>query len=188
VPINLPPTYADEALRLRNKLLLYRLRNFHRAAIDPALIDPSLEPRLNQIFVPLKSVVKDEAFQRELARVARAGQDALIARRGLELEAQLLEIIRDLLTRDAGPVSVKAITAAFIDRHGDQYDYAITNRWVGGLLRRKLHLQTQKSNGTYVVPLSELPHLDVLFRKIGLEEPGGAPASTAEQEIGSSSV
>ena len=50
-------------LKLRNKLLLYRLRNFHRAAIDPAAIDPALEPRLNQIFAPLKSIVADNAFR-----------------------------------------------------------------------------------------------------------------------------
>jgi hypothetical protein len=71
VPINLPPEHAAEALALRNKLLLYRLRNFHRAAIDPSAIDPALEPRLNQIFVPLKSIVDDKAFRDELARVGR---------------------------------------------------------------------------------------------------------------------
>ena len=67
VPINLPPEYATEALKLRNKLLLYRLRNFHRAAIDRSAVDPALEPRINQIFVPLKSIVDDKAFRDELA-------------------------------------------------------------------------------------------------------------------------
>jgi len=71
VPINLPPEYSAEALKLRNKLLLYRLRNFHRATIDPGAIDPALEPRLNQILVPLKSIVDDKAFRDELAGVAR---------------------------------------------------------------------------------------------------------------------
>src|SRR5205823_2723191 len=139
------------------KLLLYRLRNFRKVAIDPALVDPILEPRLNQIFVPLKSIVADDAFRAELASVAQEYQAALIASRGFEPEAQLLEIIRDLLASGPGPVSVKAIATAFTDRHGAQYDYAITNRWVGGVLRRKLHLKTHKTNGVYVMPVSELP-------------------------------
>jgi hypothetical protein len=40
---------------------------------------------------------------------------------------------------------------------------------MGALLRRKLHLQSQKGHSTYVIPVSELPHLDVLFRKFGVD-------------------
>ena len=169
VPINLPPEYAAEALKLRNKLLSYRLRNFHRAAIDPSLIDPALEPRLNQIFVPLKSIVDDKQFQHELARVGRDLQASLIASRGFELETQMLEVIRDLLDSNAGAISLKAITSLFLERHGDQYDYKITHRWIGGVLRRKLHLQPVKGHSTYVIPVAELPHLGVLFSKFGVD-------------------
>jgi hypothetical protein len=169
VPINLPPEYAAEALKLRNKLLLYRLRNFHRAAIDPGVIDPTLEPRLNQIIVPLKSIVDDKTFRDELASVARDLQASLIANWGLELETQLLEVIRDLHDSNAGAISIKAITSLFLERHGNQYDSKITHRWIGGILRRKLHLQPQKGHSTYVIPVSEFPHLDVLFRKFGVD-------------------
>jgi hypothetical protein len=148
---------------------MYRLRNFHRAAIDPNVFDPALEPRLNQIFAPLKSIVDDQAFRDELAGVARALQASLIANRGFELETQLLEIIRDLLDSNAGAISIKAITSLFLERHGDQYDYKITHRWIGGVLRRKLHLQPEKGHSTYVIPISELPHLDVLFCKFGVD-------------------
>jgi hypothetical protein len=168
VPINLPPEHSAEALRLRNKLLLYRLRNFHRAAIDASLVDPALEPRLNQIFVPLKSVVGDPVFRNELAQVGRDLQATLIASRGFELETQLLEIIRDLLETSTGAISIKAITSLFLERHGDQYDYKITHRWIGGILRRKLRLVPQKGHSTYVIPVSEVPHLGVLFDKYGV--------------------
>ena len=40
---------------------------------------------------------------------------------------------------------------------------------IGAQLRRKLHLQTRKGHSTYVIPVTELPHLDVLFRKYGVE-------------------
>jgi hypothetical protein len=169
VPINLPPEYSVEALKIRNKLLLYRLRNFHQVAVDPTAIDPVLEPRLNQIFVPLKSIAADVAFRDELTTVARNLQAELVAGRGLDIETQLLEVIRDLLDKNGGPVSVKAITALFIERYGDQYAYNINHRTIGALLRRKLHLQTQKGHSTYVIPITELLHLDVLFRKYGIE-------------------
>jgi hypothetical protein len=181
VPINLPPEYGAEALKLRNKLLLYRLRNFHRAAIDPSAVDPALEPRLNQILVPLKSIVDDPGFRDELADVARDLQATLIASRGFELETQLLEVIRDLLDSSAGAISIKSITSLFLERHGDQHNYKITHRWIGGILRRKLHLQPRKGHSTYVIPVSAFPHLDVLFRKFGVDSksPNNDRKSTA---------
>jgi hypothetical protein len=169
VPINLPQEYADEALNLRNKLLLYRLRNYSQVEIDPSLIDRTLEPRLNQIFVPLISVVRDPAFRDELASVARELQTTLIASRGFDLETRLLEVIHDLLERHATPISVKAITGAFFERYGDQYDSQLTSHSIGRVLRRKLNLQTRKSNGAYILPPSELPRLKVLFARYGIE-------------------
>jgi hypothetical protein len=169
VPINLPPDQAAEALRLRNKLLLYRLRNFHRVSVDPNTIDPALEPRLNQIFAPLKSVVSDETFRGELATVAQNMQSGLIDGRGFELETQLLEVIHDLLTKYKGAVTIKAITALFVERYGDQYAYQINHRWIGAQMRRKLHLQTQKGHSTYVIPIAEIPRLNLLFEKYGIE-------------------
>ena len=93
----------------------------------------------------------------------------MIASRSFELETQLLEVIRDLLDSNAGAISIKAITSLFLERHGDQYDYKITHRWIGGILRRKLHLQPQKGHSTYVIPVSEFPHLGVLFGKFGVD-------------------
>jgi len=52
VPINLPPEHKEEALRLRNKLLLFRFHKLQRAGVREDLVDRTIEPRLNQIFVP----------------------------------------------------------------------------------------------------------------------------------------
>ena len=42
IPINLPPSFKDEARELRNKLLLYRFRKRADARIREGLIEPSL--------------------------------------------------------------------------------------------------------------------------------------------------
>jgi hypothetical protein len=49
VPINLPPDHKTEALALGDKLLLFRFRNFRKRPALSALVDRTLEPRLNQI-------------------------------------------------------------------------------------------------------------------------------------------
>ena len=71
IPINLPSTSEDEALVLRNKLLMYRFRNWGRYEPRSALVDRSLAPRINQMFVPLLSIIEDKNTCGELQGVMR---------------------------------------------------------------------------------------------------------------------
>src|SRR2546425_12861939 len=87
VPINLPPTHAAEALRLRNQLLLFRFRNRGKCLPSEALVDRTIEPRLNQVFVPLLSVIEDDATRAELRDIARRYHRELVTDRAMETEA-----------------------------------------------------------------------------------------------------
>ena len=83
IPINLPDSFRDEARELRNKLLLYRFHRRFEVKLDPSLADPGLEPRLNQILLPLLSVIGDAALREELRSVATEAQANLVSERGL---------------------------------------------------------------------------------------------------------
>ncbi len=168
IPISMPPQYKAEALALRNKLLLFRFQNLGRAAAAEPFVDRTIEPRLNQVFAPLLTIVADPRTREELQDLARRYNRELIADRGLEIEAQLLEVIRDLMEK-AEKLSVRAITAAFGKAYGEDYDRKPSAKWVGGLIRRKLQLKTQKSHGVFVIPPSEMPKLSRLFEKYGIE-------------------
>lgn len=169
IPINLPPTFKDEARELRNKLLLYRFRRRHEIELNPALADPKLEPRLNQIMLPLLSVVSDPRLRSELRNAAEHAQNSIIAERGLLMEAQVLEILVDLmLSTSRQVVPVADITMGIIDRYGPEYDRPISNRWIGSVLRTKLNLRTYKSHGVYVVPMTERGKVEMLCRRYGV--------------------
>src|SRR5437870_8255603 len=51
IPISLPPEHKEEALHLRNKLLLFRFRKLATWTAGDAHPDRAIEPRLNQIFL-----------------------------------------------------------------------------------------------------------------------------------------
>jgi hypothetical protein len=167
--INLPESFKEEARELRNKLLLYR---FHRRAdvrLDESLVDPKLEPRVNQILLPPLSVVSDESVRNELKSVALGAQRDIVADRGLLIEAQVLEIVAGLMTSANRPaVPVSEIATALIERYGSEYDRPITNRWVGSILRKRLNVQTYKSHGVYVLPVTERPKVELLCRRYGI--------------------
>lgn len=182
IPINLPDTWADEARALRNQLLSFRFEHWHRERPTEALVDKTLEPRLNQVFTPLLAVLDDEVARDNLRQFARRLQQQLVSDRGLELEARVLEIIRALLDGDeGGRLSVKDITQWFADRFGDEYDTKVTTKWIGGIVRRKLLLRTQKSHGVFIIPRGEYPKLELLFEKYGIVA-DATSVTTAEPE------
>ncbi len=81
IPINLPPAHEQEALALRNKLLMYRFRNWGRYQPNEQLVDRSLEPRLNQVLVPLLSIIEGRKSCDELRRVASQYHGKTVAMR-----------------------------------------------------------------------------------------------------------
>ncbi|MGO8753408.1 MAG: hypothetical protein ACLQNE_46320 [Thermoguttaceae bacterium] len=170
IPINLPSIYKEEALHLRNKLLLFRFRNLHKRQAAESLVDRSVEPRLNQIFVPLLSIIEDTDAREGLRDLARRYNRELIADRGMDMEAQILEVIRDLIdSSEDGRIAIKDITSMFAARHEEEYDKKITPKWIGGVIRKRLHLKSQKSHGVFVIAPSERPKLDRLYERFGID-------------------
>ena len=187
IPINLPDSFKDEARELRNKLLLYRFHRRHEVKLDESLVDPNIEPRLNQILLPLMSVVADEKLRSELRSMALEAQLNLVADRGLLVEAQVLEIIAELIAGSQRPViPVADIATGIIERYGDEYDRPITNRWVGSVLRKRLNIRTYKSHGVYVVPLQERSKIELLCKRYGVDPDAAVHPERGQGDVGSS--
>lgn len=169
VPISLPAIQEQEALALRNKLLMFRFKNLHRISTKPHFFASSVGPRFKQIFVPLMSVIDDLELHAELEALAHEYTRQLDVDRGLDAEAQMLIAIKATDEGTCG-IAVKDVAMTFRRKFAEDYDDRITPRWVGAFIRRKLNLKTQKSNGNYVVPLEELPQLATLYEKYGIEK------------------
>jgi hypothetical protein len=183
IPINLSTAHKEEALHLRNKLLLFRFRNLHKQQTTESLVDRSIEPRLNQIFVPLLSIIEDRAAREELQELARRYNRELIADRGMDTEAQILEIIRDMLASPFDTrLPIKDITSWFTDRHGTDYERKITTKWIGNVIRKKLGLKTERTREGYIVPLAKKDKLSRLYERYGIgPDENGEPANGAQQ-------
>jgi hypothetical protein len=182
IPINLDESHREEARNLRNKLLLFRFRNLNKARKPETTIDRSIEPRLNQIFAPLLAVIEDPEAREHLRTLLHRYNRELLSERGMEIEAQVLEVIRDALASSSdGKASIKEITDWFVDRHGEDYERKVTPKWIGSIIRKRLRLQPERIHGVFVIPQAEVPKLKRLYEKYGLgqEEPANEPPSEA---------
>ena len=171
IPLNLPASFDEEALSLRNKLLLFRFRNLGQPRTLGEFLPETIEPRLRQIFAPLLSVIRDPETRREVVALAEEYGRTILSDRGLELEAQVLEILHRLQA-GGGELSVKTITEAFTERYGEEYGGRVSPRWIGSLLRKRLNLKPRKQHGVFVVPPSDFPKLRYLFERYGLGDVG----------------
>ena len=98
------------------------------------------------------------------------GYHEMIAARSMDVEAQVLEVIRDMLGRKL-PIKVSEITSRFAERHAEDYDRRITPHWIGAILRRKLRLTTYRgTGGWYEITPGQLPKIKWLFEKYGISQ------------------
>lgn len=169
IPLNLPDIQAEEGQALRNQLLAYRLATRADISIDPDLADPRLSPRLNQILVPLLSVVDDESVREHIVAAALGVDQALRLERGATAEAKLLEVLTELLADIEHPhVTVGVITDTMVARFGAELGRPITPRLVGSVLRTRLRLLSYKTHGIFVVPVTEKAKVDALCPRYGV--------------------
>jgi hypothetical protein len=182
IPINLPPIYKDEARALRNKLLLYRFHNHGKNHAPTLTLDERIEPRLRQIFIPLMRIVSNDAVREELRDLVWRYHLDLRADRSMDVEGQILDVIRTLLAASSQPsISIKAITDLFTHRHGRDYE-RITPKWIGMIIRKRLHLRTHKSShGVFVISPEELHKLPTLYEKYGVTPMDAIEASDADE-------
>lgn len=172
VPISLPEAYAGRALKLRNKLLLFRLRMWGQWPVSDALFESSIEPRINQVFAPLLALADGTDSGRSIrARMSELQAD-LRGRRAMESEAQILEAIAALVQSGKhASLPIAAITDEFNRRNASEFNIpSCSNRTIGFLIRRKLQLKTHKSHGVFVISDSELRKLPALYDRYGLSE------------------
>jgi hypothetical protein len=178
VPLNLDDQHREQAQRLRNKLLLYRLRNYDRARAERRAADRDLEPRLEQIFGPLLSVIGDSAARERLVAAVRKFNEELVEERAESAEARILGVVRDLVAR--GPserLAVQDIATEFTSRYGDEYGRRATPRWIGSILRRRLGLRTNRNTGLFVIGPEEITKLPELYRRYEVDSANKEVAS-----------
>ncbi len=162
IPINLPDAQKEEARAIRNELLGYRFTMLGKLQAEPALVDPALTPRMNQILVPLLSVVENEGAREEIRRTALAQQAFAHTSQTANVAREIVAVLTELFEAGEDRIPVGRIAALLIERIGDVVARPITGRFVGEVLRERLGITPYKSHGTFVVSASMRDRIEVV--------------------------
>jgi hypothetical protein len=172
ISIPLPNTLHEEALALRNRLLHYRFCHLFSTKTDMTALLEGVEPRINQIALPLLSLVDEPEIRGDIRdRLLRDQAERSLARQET-LEAKLVAAVcKAMAEAKDSELGVGAIADRFNSANASEYGRAVSQKWIGNLLRTKLRLATQKSHGVYVVPLAEKPKIAALAARYTYSAP-----------------
>ena len=176
IPLNLPPSHREEAERLRNKLLLFRLQSWGTLRDVAEHIDRSLQPRIAQLVAPLLATVRGEETRQAIRTLAAGRNRDILSDQSADLEGELVEVLAEL-GEDAKALPVGDIADRFRQKMGGDLDRPVTPRYVGYLLRKKLLLRTEKRHGVFVIPEGEMKKLPRLLERYGV---GGIEARSIQ--------
>jgi hypothetical protein len=105
IPRVLPNCFQEEVNAMRSKLITFRLHNLIRlkgSEFTNDLLEPGLQPRLQEILVPLKSMAgSDQRLAATLSAFIKRQQDSLFSRRRESPEGQVINAILQLNTEKA---------------------------------------------------------------------------------------
>lgn len=170
IPVHLPHDFKDKARSLRNRLLHYRLCRYFDTEPDAAALGDGGASRINQTALAVLSLVDDPALRAEIQGYY-AAQDALLrSDRREALDAQVLKAAYDAFQAadGAGDVSLRAIGDSFNAAHCSDVGRPATGKWIGFILRKQLHLITERRGGVYVVPRAEFSKIETLATRLGI--------------------
>lgn len=156
IPRDTRKEFDDEARNLRNKLLKWRFDNYFVDIKIKDTVIAGIHPRLNQIVIPLLSVIKDPIAEESLKEFIIKYNDELIADRGLTKESDIVFSILKLEHEgfNKKDFTVKEISDEVNKLIDDEIDQ-IKPRKMGWYLRKKLQLKTSKMRTGYVLNLNQ---------------------------------
>ena len=165
IPIVEPMSFYQRAKGIRNLCLAYRMAEWSpNKEVDYNAAAKGLEPRLNQVTMALKTLIRDEKVSEGLDTLMQEFNQRLVVERSQTMEAKILEAIIEITEKpilpgiefDLSYKNIADVANEIIDAENDADEDGpgnnkLTNRGVGNYLRTKLGLTVERKNRGYVM-------------------------------------
>ncbi|MES2224283.1 MAG: hypothetical protein V4469_05135 [Patescibacteria group bacterium] len=153
IPRRLSEEFWEEAKEIRNKLLMWRFKNYHKELVFEDIPIKGVHPRLNQIISPLMTIIESEEMKQSLKEFVQKYNVELVADRGLTRESDILFAI----LKFEHDTSKKEITvgeiADYVNQDVFELDDKLTPRKIGWYLRSKMQLKPYKTRRGFILNL-----------------------------------
>jgi len=165
IPSSLWEMFEKESLDFRNRLMKWRYDYyFDTNPVDKKI--PGIEPRLNQIIVPLLSIVNNSKLEEKIIAYLKYKQSWMRHSRRDTILGDILSIIITASARHH-TVYFKYISHELLQSDGR---YKVSERKIGAILKENLIYSERTSTGTYIDTQRYKQILQNLYIEHGLIE------------------
>ena len=172
VPLYLDESFDQEALALRNKLLMFRFRYYGPKIIDPKRLRHPVEPRISQILLPLSNMTNDPQILENINQLAKEMNKQRADDRSVQIEARILQAIHDLDEGMGRKLYFKEICEKFNADLMDG-DKKMTPQSLSFYLRKpELRIPVQKKDEIGRPIICEPERMQKLYVKFGIIDDG----------------
>lgn len=151
IPRRLSDEFWNEALVLRNKLLMWRFKNYFKKLNFYEKPIEGIHPRLGQIISPLMTIIESDEMREGLKEFIQKYNEELTADRNLSREADIifaiLKIEKDNSQKD---ITVGEI-ANFLNTETFDFEDRVTAKKVGWYLSTKMQLKAERTRNGFVL-------------------------------------
>jgi len=173
IPRRLSEEFYKEALEIRNKLLLWRFKNYRKELnFDEALIE-GVHPRLHQIVIPLMTIIESEEVKKSLREFVQKYNIELVADRGLSRESDILFAILKFEYDTARKYITVGEIANYVNQDNEIFEFndKLTARKVGWYLRAKMQLKPYKTRTGFMLGIEQnRERLDFWKERFGITD------------------
>lgn len=146
IPTDLPDSFHTQTEMLRNQLLYFRLRFFGKIHMTTGMRIEGVEPRMNQILMPLLAIAGSSEIKKEIEAFGRKHAQIQRQNRGATLEADILETMVEMV-KEKAVLKNKTISQKLNNKR-DASEFSISPTKIGRVNSTSFGFQTKKVNGT----------------------------------------
>ena len=147
IPVHLPKTFNEEALQIRNMLLMFRFKHYGQIEVKPERAIAGVEARVNQILLPLLSIIEDKDVLEEMRIFATQYGQQIKDSRGEEVQAEVLKVLVEMVGEKQTLGNKLIAERVNKNRNLDNGEYKISPAKIGRLNSTFYNFQTKKVNG-----------------------------------------
>lgn len=147
IPIHIPKEFEQDSIDLRNQLLAFRLQHYGKLMIDPSLQINNVDSRINQICLPILSMLNNDEINDEVRSFIQTLRDTIQSSKSEQEPAQIIQGIINLIM---GKRPLKYQSVAIEINNLNQRDYPgweISPAKIGRINSAIFNLRTRRVTG-----------------------------------------
>lgn len=142
IPVLLPLSFEEEAANIRDKLLLFRFRNYHKQIEVDQSIFIGLERRLRQTLYPLLTVIDDPVFLQRLKSFTHDLQNQQRIDRSMSWVGEHLQNLVTITCTQSSDITLQQLAEQY--NEGKELKEKITAKKAGSIIRNEFKLKTER--------------------------------------------